>query len=108
VVRPDALPSRLAQALRHHSIVVAALYAPGVAGEAGVVSLAREGARSVHAGFVPLNVRGERIAESLALRFPEAFDPAVLIVNRSGTVVTELDGVQQSASVAQAVLDARR
>ena len=102
------LPPPLVHALRYHKIVVAVLYAPGVASEAGVVSLARQGAHAAHAGFVALNVRGEKTAEGVALSFPGAFDPSVLIVNRHGVAVTRLDGVQESAAVAQAVADARR
>ena len=102
------LPSPLVHALRYHKIVVAVLYAPGVASEAGVVSLARQGAHAAHAGFVALNVRGEKTAEGVALSFPGAFDPSVLIVNHHGVAVTRLDGVQESAAVAQAVTDARR
>ena len=105
---PDAIPPTLAHALRYHRVVVAVLYAPGVSGEAGLVALARAGAHSAHAGFVPLDVRTEKLAESVALRFPTSFDPAVLILDHDGRLVTELDGVQQSTTVAQAVLDARR
>jgi Flp pilus assembly protein TadB len=108
VARPDALPQTLMHALRYHRVVVAVLYAPGVSGQTGLVAQARAGAHAAHAGFVPLDVRREKLAEFVALRFPNAFDPAVLILDRSGRAVTELDGVQQSTAVAQAVLDARR
>ncbi len=79
-----------------------------MSGQDGLVAQARAGAQAAHAGFVPLDVRREKLAESVALRFPNAFDPAVLILDHSGRVVAELDGVQQSTAVAQAALDARR
>ena len=108
VASPDTLPQPLTHALRYHRVVVAVLYAPGVSGQAGLIAQARAGAHAAHAGFVPLDVRREKLAEFVALRFPNAFDPAVLILDHSGRAVTELDGVQQSTAVAQAVLDARR
>jgi hypothetical protein len=104
----EQLPARLTHLLRYHSIVVAVLYAPGVAGETGVVGLARTGAKRAHAGFIALDVREEKTAELVSLRFPNAFDPTVLILNRQGEAVTMLNGVQQSTAVAQAVLDVRR
>jgi hypothetical protein len=102
------LPPKLTHLLRYHTIVVAVIYAPGVLGESGVVGLARKGAREAHAGFIVFDVRNEPTAESVAVHYPGAFDPTVLILNRHGDPVTMLNGVQQSAAVAQAVLDARR
>ncbi len=103
----EAFPPRLTHLLRYHSIVVVAIFAPGVLGEAGLVKAAKLGAKQAHAGFVTLDIRNEKTAEMVALRYPGAFDPAVLILDRQGNRIMMLNGVQQSTAVAQAVTDAR-
>ena len=103
----EALPPRLIHLLRYHAIVVAAVFAPGALGETGLVKAAKLGAKEAHAGFITLDIRDEKTAEMVALRYPGAFDPAVLILDRQGNRVLMLNGVQQSTAVAQAVTDAR-
>jgi hypothetical protein len=103
-----SVPANLSHALAQHKVVVVVLYAHGLADESGVVAAARQGADETHAGFAALDVRNEKTAESVASLFPGAADPAVLIVRRPGTTVTLLDGVQESMTVAQAAVEARR
>jgi cytoskeletal protein RodZ len=103
---PTDFPS-IRHALAYHSVVVAVVYAPGFAAENGLVAAAQAGAKAAHAGFTVIDVRKEKAAEALAASYPYASDPSVLIFTRPGTVVTDLDGVQDSQAVAQAALDAR-
>jgi hypothetical protein len=103
----SSLPAPLRAALAHSAVVVAVLDAPGMPGDGGAVTQARQGAHVAHAGFALLNVRDEAIAAALARKAPNATDPAVLVVRRPGTIAFELDGFADSQSVAQAAIDAR-
>lgn len=107
VVIDQNLPSPLRSALQHSKLVVAVLFAPGVAGDGDAVQAAREGAAAAHAGFTTLNVTQEPVAAALAAWAPHATDPAVLVVGRPGQIVRELDGWVDQDMVAQAALDAR-
>jgi hypothetical protein len=102
-----ALPVTLRAALTRSATVVAVLDAPGVAGDAGAVTAAREGAKAAHVGFAVLNVRNEATAAALAAKAPNATDPAVLVVRRPGRIAVELDGYADRETVAQAAVDAR-
>lgn len=102
------LPSPLRTALVHSPLVVAVVYAPGDAVDAEVVAQARLGAASVHAPVVLLNVRNDRIAGATAAWMKNVFEPAVLIVERPGTIAVELDGYADEMTVAQAVVNARQ
>lgn len=103
----QGLPQALRQALVASPVAVAVLYAPDVTAEAGSVNAARAGAQAAGVGFAALDVRDPRTAEAVANAFPGVGDPAVLIVRRSGTVVLELDGVEDATTVAQAALQGR-
>ena len=104
----SGLPAPLRHALAENSLVVAVVYAPNIAAEAGAVSAARAGAQEAHVGFVALDVRDAQTAETLATIAPGVSDPAVLIVRRPGTIALDLDGVQDATTVAQAALQVRR
>jgi hypothetical protein len=104
----SGLPAALRHALAESSLVVAVVYAPNIAAEAGAVSAARAGAQEAHVGFVALDVRDAQTAETLATIAPGVSDPAVLIVRRPGTIALDLDGVQDATTVAQAALQVRR
>ncbi len=103
-----AMSATLRHQLRLHRVVVAVLFASGVPDESGLVKAAKLGARAAHAGFVVFDVRGEKTAELVAQKYPGTSDPAVLILRRPGSVITALPGVQESQTVTQAVVDARR
>ena len=102
-----AMSATLRHQLRLHRVVVAVLSPP-----AFPMRRPREGrqarARAAHAGFVVFDVRGEKTAELVAQKYPGTSDPAVLILRRPGTVIMALPGVQESQTVTQAVVDARR
>jgi hypothetical protein len=107
VVVDAGLPAPMKHALRYSNVVVAAVYLPGSARDAQTLREARAGARDAHAGFVALNVGKERIAAALAPKLDPVADPAVLVFERPGTVVTQLDGYADRTTVAQAAANAR-
>ena len=102
------LPAPLRSALIHSRLVVAVLYAPGDAVDAEVMAAARNGAATQHAPVVGLNIRNDSVAAATASWMANVVEPAVLVVERPGKIVVELDGYTDEASVAQAILDARR
>jgi hypothetical protein len=101
------LPAPLRSALVRSRLVVAVLYAPGDAVDAEVLAAARQGAAAQGAPVVGLNVRTDSVAAATATWMRNLVEPAVLVVRRPGTIVVELDGYTDEASVAQAVADAR-
>jgi hypothetical protein len=102
------LPAPLRGALAHSRLVVAVVYAPGDAVDAEVLAAARQGAASEHAPLVGLNIHSDSVAATTATWLNKLVEPAVLVVARPGTIVVELDGYTDEASVAQAVADSRR
>jgi hypothetical protein len=102
------LPAPLRSALAHSRLVVAVLYAPGDAVDGEVLAAARQGAGTQHAPIVGLNIHSDSVAAATAIWMKNLVEPAVLVVERPGTIVVELDGYTDEASVAQAVVDARR
>jgi len=99
------LPAPLRVALRHHAVVVAVLYAPGVPGDNAAVASAESGASAAHAGFAVLNVRNEGIAKALATKLPGSSDPSVVVVSRPGDIKFLVNGYLDGAAVAQAARD---
>ena len=92
VVVDPALPAPLRSALRAHRTVVTALWAPGIPADGPALKEARLGAAAAHLPFTVLNVTNEPVAAALAAWAPQAADPAVLVVERPGKIVAELDG----------------
>ena len=105
---PAGLPAPLRSALAHSRLVVAVVHAPGDAVDAEVYAQAVQGARAEHAPVVSLNIRSDSVAAATATWMKNVVEPAVLVVERPGTIAVELDGYTDEASVAQAVADARR
>jgi hypothetical protein len=102
-----SLPVALRRELRHRSVVVAVLTAPGTLDDQDAVNAARQGAHAAHAGFAVLNVRNESVAKALARKVPGVSDPSVLVVTRPGTIAVKLSGYADAETVAQAAVDAR-
>lgn len=107
LVLAAGLPAPLHRALEQSRTVVAVLYAPRVKRDVEVLAAGLQGAHDAHVGFAALNVSRRSVALALATWHPQTSDPAVLVVRRPGTVVTELDGWSDRAMVAQAAADAR-
>lgn len=106
VVLLDGLPKAVAARLRHSRVVVVALYAGTSSSDRAAAGDARNGARASGAGFTALNVLDEATARELQSLVGAVSTPAVLVVRRPGTVVTQLDGRADSAIVEQAAHNA--
>jgi hypothetical protein len=107
IVLTPGLPAPLHRALEQSRTVVAVLYAPHVKRDVDVLAAALQGSHDARVGFAALNVSRRSVALALATWHPQAADPAVLVVRRPGTVVTELDGWSDRTMVAQAAADAK-
>jgi hypothetical protein len=107
LVLAAGLPAPLHRALEQSRTVVAVLYASHVKRDVEVLAAGLQGAHDARVGFAALNVSRRSVALALATWRPQTSDPAVLVVRRPGTVVTELDGWSDRAMVAQAAADAR-
>ena len=100
------LPAAIAQKLRYENVVVVSLYGAKAPGDRKALAHARVGAKKTGAGFVALNVFDERKANALVKFLGNADSPAVLVVRRPGTVVTQIDGFVDAEIVAQAAQNA--
>ena len=106
VVLLPGLPPEVATALRTHELVVVSLYDPQARVDQISLAEASAGAKVAHAGFVPLNVLGQRQAGPLVRQLGVLPDPAVLVYRRPGDLVARFDGFADRDTVAQAVLNA--
>ena len=106
VVLLPGLPAEVATALRTHELVVVSLYDPQARVDEISLAEASAGAKVAHAGFVPLNVLGQRQAGPLVRQLGVLPDPAVLVYRRPGDLVARFDGFADRDTVAQAVLNA--
>jgi hypothetical protein len=102
----SGLPSKLAQALRKHDLVVVTLFDPQSQVDAITVAEASAGAEAAQAGFVPLSVVDQREAGPLVRQLGALPDPAVLVYRRPGKLVARFDGFADRDTVAQAVANA--
>jgi hypothetical protein len=110
----DGMPGTLAVALRSHSVVVAALYAPSSSVDATARDEARQGAALSGAGFVALDVSDNKVAAPLTSLLTGAGtaadrvldDPAVLIFQQPKTLFVRLNGFTDRDTVAQAAINA--
>jgi hypothetical protein len=101
------LPLGVARALRKHSIVVVALYSPHADVDQIAAAEAQAGARAAKAGFVKVDVRGQRAGTAILHKLGVVDSPAVLVVKRPGSVYSEFKGFADRDVVEQAVADAR-
>ena len=106
VVLLPGLPPEVATALRTHELVVVSLYDPQARVDEISLAEASAGAKVAHAGFVPLNVLGQRQAGPLVRQLGVLPDPALLVYRRPGDLVARFDGFADRDTVAQAVLNA--
>jgi hypothetical protein len=108
VVLLPGLPSKVAHALRHSKVVVVSIYATGGKGDHAAIATARKAARSVHVGFVAVNVANEKTARAFGtFAGTKTAPPAVLVVKRPGRIVNRFDTWADSPVIAQAARDAR-
>jgi hypothetical protein len=110
----NGMPAALALALRSHSVVVAALYAPDSSVDSMARDEARQGAAAAGAGFVALDVSNEKVAAPLTSLLTGGAtaadrvldDPAVLVFRAPGTLFVRLNGWTDRDTVAQAATNA--
>jgi hypothetical protein len=101
------LPAALTRALRRHRPAVVVLYDPAAPLDGIEVAEAEAGAARAHAAFVPVDVTEPQV-NAVATRYSALHDPTVIVVDRSGGVVVELDGFADKETVAQAVATGAR
>jgi hypothetical protein len=110
----DGMPSKLALALRSHSVVVVSLYTPNSSVDTMATDEALHGAQVAHTGFVAFNVADEKVVSplsSLLTGAPTPADrvldgPAVLVFVRPNSLFVRLNGFADRATVAQAAANA--
>lgn len=107
IVLVPGLPAPVAKGLRAKPIVVVALSVTSSSpGASTLAAQAREGARTVGAGFVRVDLANETQARAM-LGFAGAdTNASLLVVRRPGTIVNRFAGYVDSAVVAQALVDA--
>ncbi|MGZ4256429.1 MAG: hypothetical protein ACXVRE_01535 [Gaiellaceae bacterium] len=110
----NGMPATLALALRSHSVVVVALYAPDSDVDKMAREEAQEGAAQAGAGFVALDVSNEKVAAPLTSLLTGGAtaadrvldDPAVLVFQAPSTLFVRLNGWTDRDTVAQAAANA--
>jgi hypothetical protein len=105
VLLPGMAPE-VAAALRGHEVVVVSLFDPQARVDQISVAEASAGAKTAHAGFVPLDVLRQGQGGPLVKQLGVLPDPAVLVYRRPGDLVARFDGFADRDTVAQAVANA--
>jgi hypothetical protein len=106
IVLLPGLTPEVAAALRSHDVVVVSLFDPQSRVDQISLAEASAGAKTAHAGFVPLDVLKQRQAGPLVRQLGVLPDPAVLVYRRPGDIVARFDGFADRDTVAQAVANA--
>ena len=102
------LPVTVAEALKKHSVVVVALYTPGVELDRLARAEYAAAASAGGAGFVSLNVLRQRDGGPLLTKLGLLEAPAVLVIKRPSRVFVEIEGFADRHTVLQAVANAKR
>ena len=92
----------LEKALKKHPVVVVVLYTPDASVDSLAALEARAGARAVRAGFLAVDVTDESAVAEFAQLFDVRDAPALLVVERGPTIVTQIAGYADRDTVAQA------
>ena len=108
------VPAPLADALKHHSVVVVALVSPGSAVDRLTLAEARAGATDAHAGFASISVGRNAQVQALSTLVGASVDPqnrlldapAVLVFKRPRTLYVRLNGYVDAATIEQAAINA--
>jgi hypothetical protein len=104
---PSGFPLPVHRALRKDRVAIVVVYAPRAAVDSVVRAEARAAARASRTPLVQLSAFSERLVQPLVAKTGVLPNPAVLVVERSGTVTATL-GVTDSETITQAVVQARR
>ncbi len=110
----NGVPTPLADALKHHSVVVLALVAPAATVDQLALAEAKAGAAAAKAAFVTINVSNNaQVAALSALVGPSANPqnrlldaPAVLVFQQPHSLFVRLNGYVDAATVGQAAVNA--
>jgi hypothetical protein len=108
------VPAPLADALKHHSVVVLALVAPKSTVDQMTLGEAKAGAAAAHAGFVTVNVFDNAqvaalsalVGSSTAAQDRLLDAPAVLVFQQPRTLYVRLNGYADADTVRQAAVNA--
>jgi hypothetical protein len=106
-VAANGLPRAVAVALVRHPVVVVAVVAPRGAVDDVAAKEAQAGATAAHAGFVRVNAFRQSQIAPLQAKLGIKDNPALLVLTRPTTVVFQVSGFVDRATVVQAVADAR-
>ena len=108
------VPTPLADALRHHTVVVVALVSPDSAVDRLTLAEAKAGAAQAHAGFASISVSRNAQVQALSTLVGPSADPqnrlldapAVLIFQKPRTLYVRLNGYVDADTIEQAVVNA--
>jgi hypothetical protein len=104
---PSGFPLPIHRALRGNRVAIVVVYTPRAAVDSIVRAEARAAARTTGAPLVQISAFSERLLQPLVAKTGVLPNPAVLVVERAGTVAATL-GVTDRETIAQAVAQARR
>ncbi|HEX6714454.1 MAG TPA: hypothetical protein VF066_13765 [Thermoleophilaceae bacterium] len=108
------VPTPLADALKHHSVVVVALVSPDSAVDRLTLAEAKAGATQAHAGFAAISVSRNAQVQALSTLVGASADPqnrlldapAVLVFQKPRTLYVRLNGYVDADTIGQAVVNA--
>ena len=108
------VPTPLADALKHHSVVVVALVSPDSAVDRLTLAEAKAGAAQAHAGFVSISVSRNAQVQALSSLVGASVDPqnrlldapAVLVFQKPRTLYVRLNGYVDADTIEQAAINA--
>ena len=108
------VPTPLADALKHHAVVVVALVSPTSSVDRLTLGEAKAGATAAHAGFVTISVASNAQVQALSGLVGTSADPqnrlldapAVLVFQKSRTLYVRFNGYTDADTIEQAVINA--
>jgi hypothetical protein len=108
------VPTPLADALKHHSVVVVALVSPGSAVDRLTLAEAKAGAAQAHAGFAPISVSRNAQVQALSTLVGASADPqnrlldapAIFVFQKPRALYVRLNGYVDADTIEQAVVNA--
>jgi hypothetical protein len=108
------VPTPLAEALKHHSVVVVALVSPASSVDRLTLAEAKAGAAQAHAGFASISVSRNAQVQALSTLVGASADPqnrlldapAVLVFQKPRTLYVRLNGYVDADTIEQAVVNA--
>jgi thiol:disulfide interchange protein len=106
-LQTHGLPVQVARALQKHSVVVVSLTTPRGADDQVVRAEAQAGAVAAGAGYVSIDVFHQHPGTAILHKLGVVDMPAILVVKRPGSILSDFTGFVDRDVVVQAVTDAR-